>query len=47
MVPTSGAGTPTMLPGKVLPAFTLAQVDHSRPFGWQGADGGSGQVAQP
>jgi hypothetical protein len=44
---TDGSGAATTLPGAVLPAFTLAQLWHSAPFGWTGVDSGSGQVAEP
>jgi hypothetical protein len=47
LYPASGAGAPTTLPGTVLPAFVMSQLDHQQPFGWTGADGGSGQVAEP
>ena len=44
---TNGAGAPLILPGKVLPAFTLNQEYQSPWSGWQGADSGSGQIAEP
>jgi hypothetical protein len=44
---TDGTGMATTLPGAVFPAFTLGQAWHLEPFGWQGADSGAGQVAEP
>jgi len=45
--PGDGSGTPVTLPGGVLPAFTAAQLGRQSAYGWQGPDGGAGQVAEP
>jgi hypothetical protein len=43
LLPTDGSGTPTTLPGQVLPAITNWQYDHSEPVSWQQAGGGTTQ----
>jgi roadblock/LC7 domain-containing protein len=47
MFPAAGTGTGTLVPGAVLPAFTQSQLYHSPQPAWQGADSGSGQIAEP
>ena len=42
-----GTGAATLVPGTVLPAFTQSQLYHSAQTGWQGSDGGLGQIAEP
>ena len=46
LLPSSGVGAPTTLPGKVYPAVVASQVQHSPMPAWRGSDGGSGQISQ-